>query len=75
MEKFNFTWRNPKSSYMFRASQIPLTNTLILYGNLEEIKKKKEISDFKNGGLRMPHVETLIKIQKNYVHEKILREL
>ena len=60
---------------MFRASQIPLTKEIIKEINSvlfkfvwksrkDKIKRKTLISDYKNGGLRMPHLETLIKTQR-----------
>ncbi|KAL9964740.1 hypothetical protein ACROYT_G028420 [Oculina patagonica] len=67
------TFAIPK--FMFRASQIPLTKEIIKEINSvlfkfvwksgrDKIKRKTLISDFKNGGLRMPHIETLIKTQR-----------
>ena len=67
------TFAIPK--FMFRASQIPLTKEIIKEINSvlfkfvwksrkDKIKRKTLISDYKNGGLRMPHLETLIKTQR-----------
>ena len=67
------TFAIPK--FMFRASQIPLTKKIIKEINSvlfkfvwksrkDKIKRKTLISDYKNGGLRMPHLETLIKTQR-----------
>ena len=60
---------------MFRASQIPLTKEIVKEINTvlfefvwksgkDKIKRRTLISDYKNGGLRMPHIETLIKTQR-----------
>ena len=60
---------------MFRASQIPLTKEIVKEINTvlfefvwksgkDKIKRRTVISDYKNGGLRMPHIETLIKTQR-----------
>ena len=60
---------------MFRASQIPLTKEIVKEINTvlfefvwksgkNKIKRRTLISDYKNGGLRMPHIETLIKTQR-----------
>ena len=70
---------------MFRASQIPVTKEIVKEINTvlfeflwksgkDKIKRRTLLSDYKNGGLRMPHIETLIKT-KNYVYEKIFRWL
>ena len=69
---------------MFRASQIPLTKEIlneinsILFkfvwkSGRDKIKRRTLISDYKNGGLRMPHIETLIKWQRIMYSQLSLR--
>lgn len=59
---------------MFRASLICLSKDIIKQANsviykfiwkgTDKIKRLAIISDYKNGGLRMPHIETLIDTQR-----------
>ena len=67
------TYAMPK--FMFRAAQIPLTrdiikeiNTVLFQfvwrGRKDKIKRLSLIGDYKDGGLRMLHVESLIKAQR-----------
>ena len=59
---------------MFRASLICLSKDIIkqansviyqfIWNGTDKIKRLAIISDYKNGGLRMPHTETLIDIQR-----------
>ena len=60
---------------MFRASQIPLTKEIMKEINSvvfkfvwksrkDKIKRLTLIFDYKNGGLRMPHIESLIQTQR-----------
>ena len=73
------TFAIPK--FLFRAAQIPLKKEIVKEINSvnvlfkfiwksgkDKIKRLTLIIDYKNGGSRMPHVESLI---KNNVHEKI----
>ena len=75
------TFAIPK--FMFRASQIPITKEIIKEINSvlfkfvwksgrDKIKRRTLISDYKNGGLRMPHIETLIKTQRIMCMKKYL---
>ena len=68
---------------MFQASQIPLTKEILKGINSvlfkfvwksgkDKIKRRTLISDYKNGGLRMPHIETLIKTQRIMCMKKYL---
>ena len=69
---------------MFRASLICLSNDIIKQANsfiykfiwkgTDKIKRLAIISDYKNGGLRMPHIETLIDTQR-CVLKNILRTI
>ena len=72
--------------FKFRATQVPLTKDIIKEINTvlfrfvwrgckDKIKRLSLIGDHKEGGLRMPHVETLIKTRrimwmKKYLDEK-----
>ena len=67
------TYAMPK--FMFRAAQIPLTkdiikeiNTVLFQfvwrGRKDKIKRLSLIGDYKDGGLRMPHVKSLMKAQR-----------
>ena len=75
------TYAMPK--FMFRAAQIPLTkdiikeiNTVLFQfvwrGRKDKIKRLSLIGDYKDGGLRMPHVESLIKAQRIICLKKYL---
>ena len=75
------TYAMPK--FMFRAAQIPLTkdiikeiNTVLFQfvwrGRKDKIKCLSLIGDYKDGGLRMPHVESLIKAQRIICLKKYL---
>ena len=75
------TFAIPK--FMFRASLISLTKEIVkqvnsvLYNFIwnsgkDKIKQLTLISDYKNGGLRMPHIETLIKTQRVVCMKKYL---
>ena len=75
------TFAMPK--FMFRASQIPLTRDIIKEINpvlfnfvwnsgKDKIKRSTLISDYKNGGLKMPHVEKLVKTQRMMCMKKYL---
>ena len=75
------TFTIPK--FMFRASLISLTKEIgkqvnsVLYNFIsnsgqDKIKRFTLISDYKNGGLRMPHIETLIKTQRIMCMKKYL---
>ena len=68
---------------MFRASQIPLTKEIIKEINSvlfkfvwksrkDKIKRSTLICDHKNGGLRMPHKESLIPTQRIVCMKKYL---
>ena len=68
---------------MFRASLIPLTKEIVKQVNnvlfnfiwnsgKDKIKRLTLISDYKDGGLRMPHIETLIKAQRIMCMKKYL---
>ena len=69
---------------MFRASLIPLTKEIVKQVNnvlfnfiwnsgKDKIKRlTRLISDYKDGGLRMPHIETLIKAQRIMCMKKYL---
>ena len=68
---------------MFCASLISLTKEIgkqvnsVLYNFIsnsgqDKIKRLTLISDYKNGGLRMPHIETLIKTQRIMCMKKYL---
>ena len=68
---------------MFRASLISQTKGIVkqensvLYNFIwnsgeDKIKRLTPISDYKNGGLRMPHIETLIKTQRIMCMKKYL---
>jgi len=61
--------------FLFRAAQIPLTKDIIKEINTVlfqfvwrrrkgKIKRLSLIGDYKDGGLRMPHVESLAKAQR-----------
>ena len=66
------TFAIPK--FMFRAAQIPLTKDVIkelnttlfrfLWRGKDKIKLLSLISDYRKGGLRMPHIDTLVKTQR-----------
>jgi len=69
-------------TFMCRAAQILLTKDIIkeistvLFqfvwrGCKVKIKRLSLIGDYKDGGLRLLHVESLIKAQKNYVSNSI----
>ena len=75
------TYAMPK--FMFRAAQIPLTKDIIKEINTvlfrfvwrgckDKIKRFSLIGDYKEGRLRMPHVETLIKTQRIICMKKYL---
>ena len=60
--------------FMFRASLISLTKNVIklidstiysfIWKGKDKIKRLALISDYKNGGLRMPHIQTMIDTQR-----------
>ena len=60
--------------FMFRASLISLTKIIIklvdstiysfIWKGRDKIKRLAPISDYKNGGLRMPHTQTMIDTQR-----------
>ena len=60
--------------FMFRASVISLTKDVIklvdstlysfIWKSKDEIKRLALISDYKNGGLRMPHIQVMIDTQR-----------
>ena len=60
--------------FMFRASLISLTKNIIklvdstiysfIWKGRDKIKRLALISDYKNGGLRMPHTQTMIDTQR-----------
>ena len=62
---------------MFRASLICLTKDVIKQANSiiwrgkDKIKQLALISDYKNGGLRMPLIQTLIDTQRIMLLKKI----
>ena len=70
---------------MFRASLICLSKDIIKQANsviykfiwkgTDKIKRLAIISDYKNGGLRMPHIETLIDTQRIMCLKNILRTI
>ena len=63
--------------FMFRASLISLTKNIIklvdstiysfIWKGRDKIKRLALISDYKNGGLRMPHTQTMIDTQRIHV--------
>ena len=70
------TFAIPK--FMFRASLISLTKEIVkqvnavLYNFIwdsgkDKIKRLSLISDYENGGLRMPHIEAFIKTKESCV--------
>ena len=75
------TFAIPK--FMFRASLISLTKEIVkqvnsvLYNFIwdsgkDKIKRLSLISDYENGGLRMPHIEAFIKTQRIMCMKKYL---
>ena len=77
------TFAIPK--FMFSASLISLTTEIVKQVNSvfynfiwdsgkDKIKPLSLISDYENGGLRMPHIEAFIKT-KNHVYEEIPGQL
>ena len=66
------TFAIPK--FMFGAAQIPLTKDVLkevnttlfrfLWRGKDKIKRRSLISDYKKGGRRMPHIDTLVKTQR-----------
>ena len=66
------TFAIPK--FMFRAAQIPLTKEIIkeinsvifkfVWRGRDKVKRLSLVSDYRDGGLRMPHIESLIKTQR-----------
>ena len=71
--------------FMFRASLICLSKDIIKQANsviykfiwkgTDKIKRLAIISDYKNGGLRMPHIETLIDTHRIMCLKNILRTI
>ena len=83
MKKLNIDRKNAQSLNLFRASLISLTKEIVKQVNSvhynfiwnsgkDKIKRLILISNYKNGGLRMPHIETLIKIQRIMCMKKYL---
>ncbi len=66
---------------MFRASLICLSKNIIKQANsifykfiwkgTDKIKRLAIISDYKNGGLRMPHIETFNRHTTHYMSKNI----
>ena len=80
METSYFIWENSSCEdicypkFMFRASLISLTKNIIklvdstiysfIWKGKDTIKRLALISDYKNGGLRMPHIQPLTGTQR-----------
>lgn len=72
------TFAIPK--FMFRAAQLSLTKDIIkevntvlfrfIWRGKDKVKRLSLISDYKEGGLRMPHIDTIVKTQRIMCLEK-----